>query len=81
MQSPNPGEPSERTRRNIAAARCHGVRIGRYHIEWRYWTGTFVLLPIRCVTRTEFFNEGPVEWARYYWLTIGVSIYNRIEED
>ena len=67
-------EPSEKTIRNMKDARAHSLWIGRYHVEYKLWTGFLVLWPKWIHTRTPFFNEGFVHWDRYYWLTVGVSI-------
>lgn len=74
------GPPSEKTERNINAARAHSLWMGPVHIEWKLWTGGFRFVPAWSWMDTEFWNEGPVRWFRGYWLTCGVSIYRALPE-
>lgn len=74
------GPPTEKTERNIRSARSRSLWIGPVHLEWKFWTGTFLLLPKWQTMTTEFWNEGPVQWFRCYWLTLGMSIYKRLPE-
>ena len=71
----DPGPSTEKTDRNIAQARSHRLRLGRYHVEWKAYTGQFHLRPRWHTANVDFFNEGPVRWTRCYWLTCGLSIY------
>lgn len=81
MHSPDTvGPPSEKTERNLRRARCHGGWVGPYHVEWKLRTGQWYWRPRSQVTRTEFWNEGPVQWFRCYWFSVGLSIYRLIPE-
>lgn len=66
---------SEQTKKNIRAARSHSMWAGPWHIEYKFRTGVFLLLPKWERMTTEFWQEGPVDWFRAYWLTFGFSAY------
>lgn len=74
------GAPSPKTERNVRRARAHSAWAGPVHLEWKFWTGAFRVIPKWQLMTTEFWNEGPVRWFRCYWLTMGVSIYRLIPE-
>lgn len=74
------GPPTEKTVQNVKRARAHSLWAGPVHIEWKFLTGNFFLVPRWQRMTTEFFNEGPVRWFRGYWLTGGLSVYRLIGE-
>ena len=74
------GPPTETTLKNIRRARAHSVVVGPYHFEWKFWTGNFLLVPFWRSETVEFFNEGPVQWGRFYWLVFGASVSKRLPE-
>lgn len=74
------GPPSEKTERNIRKARCRSLWVGPVHLEWKLWTGSFLFFPKWQSMTTEFWNEGPVRWFRFYWLTFGLSMYKPLPE-
>lgn len=74
------GPPSEKTEKNIQNAKAWGVWAGPAHVEWKFFTGNFLLFPKWQTMTTEFWNEGPVRWFRAYWLTMGLSIYRLLPE-
>lgn len=74
------GEASETTKRNVKKAKAYSFWAGPLHIEWKLRTGHFRFLPAWETMTTEFWNEGPVRWTRFYWLTVGVSCYRLITE-
>lgn len=75
-----PGQPSEKTLRNVAEAKAHSAHLGCWRIEWKFRTGRFFLWPHDRREMSEFFNEGRVYWIRWYWLTMGVSLYRAAEK-
>lgn len=76
-----PGQPSEKTLRNVAGAKAHSVHVGRWHVEWKWRTGFFCWRPRHIdLGEVEFFNEGRVRWMKFYWLSAGVSMYRPAEE-
>lgn len=76
----DPGPSTEKTDRNIRTARSHVLVMGRYLVEYKFWTGMLCVMP-RWSQGTEiFFNEGDVTWVRVYWLTFGVFISRSKQE-
>lgn len=74
------GDISTKTLANIRRAKAFSVWAGPLHIEWKFWTGQFRLLPAWSLMDTTFFNEGPVRWWRGYWLCLGLSVYKALPE-
>lgn len=74
------GPMSEKTRQNIKRAKAWGQWVGPWHIEGKLWTGNLLFKPRYQWMLTEFFNEGPVSWHRWYWLTLGLSWYKVLPE-
>lgn len=74
------GPMSPKTQKNIRQARARSFWIGPRHVEYKFWTGFFKVVPRWEVRTLEFFNEGPVRWFRCYWLTFGLSIYKLLPE-
>lgn len=76
----DPGPATEKTDRNIRAARSHVAHWGRWLVEYKFFTGRCVFRP-RIFSGCEvFFNEGVVKWVRVYWLTCGVFCSRSIPE-
>lgn len=69
---------TEKTLDNIRRAKAFSAWAGPWHIEWKLRTGNFLFIPRFQSMETEFFNEGPVIWRRFYWLTFGLSWYRLI---
>lgn len=72
----DPGPATEKTDRNIRAARTHSIQVGATRVYWQWWTGSFYFTPWReSGVETQYgapvTDEGPVSWFRAYWLTFG----------
>lgn len=73
----DPGPATEKTDRNVRAARTHSFKVGAKRFHWQWWTGSFYCTPWREYGIEEqygapFLNEGRVAWLRVYWLTFGL---------
>ena len=72
--------PHDQTDTNIRRARTSRAWVGPYLVEWKLWTGNFFLRPRYQAVTTEFFDEGPVRWCRFYWMSVGVSISRNFKD-
>lgn len=70
----DPGPITERTDRNIRAARCWRFQAGRWLVEYKFFTGACKVRPRLYSGVEPFFNEGLIKWYRWYFLTFGVFI-------
>lgn len=72
----DPGPPTQKTLENIRAARTHSLQVGSMRVYWKWWTGSFYVVPwfesgIEEQYGAPFLDEGAVSWLRAYWLTFG----------
>lgn len=74
------GPPSEKTERNIRRARAHRFRVKSTVVEWKARTGQWFWVPVTFSQHTELWNEGPVWWSRFYWLSFGLSMITPMDE-
>ena len=81
----DPGPITDKTDRNIRAARVHAVAVGGVLAQFKFWTGSCYLWPlfekgVEPHWGAPFRDEGPTAWIRVYWLTGGICITRRMKE-
>lgn len=79
MIQSDPGPMTEKTKRNIQAARTREFHWGRSELHIQLWTGHFYFWPVlekglELHYGSPYYDQGWVSWKRCYWLTFGVYL-------
>jgi len=70
---------TEQTKRNVRRARTTWTTWRSSRLDWKWWTGVFLLWPEYTDELTEWFQVGPGRWRRWKWLTFGFSVFTPVE--